>query len=52
VLLVLAKKVQQQKGKVVLGGLAANVREVFTVSGFDSIFPIEDDAAAAVAAAR
>ena len=52
VLLVLAKKVQQEKGKVALGGLAANVREVFTVSGFDTIFPIEADATAAVAAVR
>jgi anti-sigma B factor antagonist len=52
VLLVLAKKVQQEKGKVALGGLAANVREVFTVSGFDTIFPIEVDAAAAVAAVK
>jgi anti-anti-sigma factor len=52
VLLVLAKKVQQQKGKVALGGLSANVREVFTVSGFDTIFPIEPDTAAAVAAVR
>lgn len=52
VLLVMAKKVQQQKGKVVLGGLAENVREVFSVSGFDTIFTIEPDAAAAVAAAR
>jgi anti-anti-sigma factor len=52
VLLVLAKKVQQQKGKVVLGGLIANVREVFSVSGFDTIFSIEADRASAVAAAR
>ena len=52
VLLVLAKKVQQQKGKVALGGLVANVREVFSVSGFDSIFAIEPDAASAVAAVR
>ena len=52
VLLVVAKKVQQQKGKVALGGLAANVREVFTVSGFDSIFAIEPDAASAAAAVR
>jgi anti-anti-sigma factor len=52
VLLVMAKKVQQQKGKVALGGLAPNVREVFTVSGFDTIFPIEPDAAAAAAAVR
>lgn len=52
VLLVLAKKVQQQKGKVALGGLAANVREVFAVSAFDTIFTIAPDAAAAVTAAR
>jgi anti-sigma B factor antagonist len=52
VLLVVAKKVQQQKGKIALGGLAENVREVFTVSGFDTIFPIEPDRAAAVAAVR
>jgi len=52
VLLVVAKKVQQQKGKIALGGLAENVREVFAVSGFDTIFPIEPDPAAAVAAVR
>ena len=52
VLLVLAKKVQQQKGKVALGGLVANVREVFAVSGFDSIFAIEPDTDAAIAAVR
>ncbi len=52
VLLVMAKKVQQAKGKVVLFGLAANVREVFSISGFDRIFSIQSDAAAAVAAAR
>jgi anti-anti-sigma factor len=52
VLLVLAKKVQQQKGKVALGGLLDNVREVFSVSGFDTIFAIEPDTASAVAAVR
>jgi len=52
VLLVMAKKVQQAQGKVVLFGLAANVREVFAISGFDRIFSIEADAEAAVAAAR
>ena len=40
VLLVVAKKVQQAKGKVVLFGLAPNVREVFSISGFDQIFSI------------
>jgi len=52
VLLVVAKKVQQAKGKMVLFGLVPNVREVFAVSGFDKIFAIQSDAAAAVAAAR
>lgn len=49
VLLVVAKKVQQAKGKVALFGLLPNVREVFSVSGFDTIFAIEADRAAAVA---
>jgi anti-anti-sigma factor len=52
VLLVMAKKVQQQKGKVALFGLVPNVREVFTVSGFDTIFSIAADRAAAVASVR
>jgi anti-anti-sigma factor len=51
VLLVLAKKVQQAKGKVTLCGLKPNVRDVFTVSGFDTIFSIHADPASAVAAA-
>jgi len=52
VLLVVAKKVQQAKGKVVLFGLVPNVREVFSISGFDKIFQIQSDAASAVAAMR
>lgn len=52
ILLVVAKKVQQAHGKVVLFGLGPNVREVFTISGFDKIFAIQDDVAAAVAAVR
>ena len=52
VLLVVAKKVQQAKGKVALFGLSPNVREVFTVSGFDTIFSIQPDSAAALAAVR
>lgn len=50
VLLVVARKLQQAKGKVVLFGLVPNVREVFQISGFDRIFAIEPDMAAAVAA--
>jgi len=52
VLLVVAKKVQQAKGKMVLFGLVPNVREVFSVSGFDKIFAIQSDADAAVASVR
>jgi anti-anti-sigma factor len=51
-LLVVAKKVQQSKGKLALSGLGANVREVFDATGFNTIFAIEADAAAAVAAVR
>ena len=50
VLLVVARKLQQAKGKVVLFGLVQNVREVFQISGFDRIFVIAPDMAAAVAA--
>jgi anti-anti-sigma factor len=52
VLLVVAKKVQQAKGKVALFGLSPNVSEVFSVSGFDTIFSVVSDSAAAVAAVR
>ncbi len=52
VLLVVAKKVQQAKGKMVLFGLVPHVSEVFSVSGFDKIFAIQPDAAAAVASVR
>jgi anti-anti-sigma factor len=52
ILLVVAKKVQQAQGKVVLFGLGPSVREVFSISGFDKIFAIQDNAAAAVAAVR
>lgn len=51
VLLVVAKKVQQAEGKVVLFALPPNVREVFATTGFDRIFAIAADAAGAVAAA-
>jgi anti-anti-sigma factor len=51
VLLVVAKKVQQANGKLVMFGLVPNVREVFSVSGFDKILSIKPDAASAIAAA-
>lgn len=52
VLLILAKRVQQMQGKIALFGLRDNVREVFSVSGFDRIFAIAADRAAVVAAVR
>ena len=50
VLLVVARKVQQAQGKMALFGLGPGVREVFAMSGFDKIFAVRDDAAAALAA--
>jgi anti-anti-sigma factor len=52
ILLVVARKLQQAKGKVVLFGLRDNVREVFQISGFDRIFTIQPNMAAAVAAVQ
>ena len=40
VLLVVAKRIQQDGGKVVLCALSDNVKEVFEISGFSSIFSI------------
>lgn len=40
VLLVAAKRIQQNGGKVVLCSLSNNVKEVFEISGFSSIFNI------------
>lgn len=42
VLLVVAKKMQQKGGKIVLSALTPNVKEVFEISGFSSIFKIFD----------
>jgi anti-anti-sigma factor len=47
VLLVTAKKLSRQNGKIVLCCLQDTVREVFTVSGFLSIFPVAADEAEA-----
>jgi stage II sporulation protein AA (anti-sigma F factor antagonist) len=52
VLLVLARKIQQASGKMALFGLKPDVRQVFTVSGFDTIISIQPDAAAALAQVR
>lgn len=40
VLLVVAKRIQQNGGKLVLCSLSSNVQEVFEISGFSSIFSI------------
>ncbi len=45
VLLVVAKRIQQKGGRIVLTGLTAGVREVFEISGFSSIFKIFDTSA-------
>ena len=50
VLLVFAKKVGQSNGKVALFDLVPVVHNVFTVSGFDRIFPIHAGLSAAIAA--
>ena len=42
VLLVVAKRIQQKGGKVVLCALVPNDKEVFEISGFSSIFKIFD----------
>jgi anti-anti-sigma factor len=51
-LLLIARKVQQAQGKLALFGLAPNVHEVFSISGFNTIFTIRDDAAAAIDTVR
>lgn len=52
VLLLVARKVQQAQGKLALFGLAPGVRDVFSISGFDTIFTVRDNAAAAMEAVR
>ena len=48
VLLVVAKRIQQNRGNVVLCALNANVKEIFEISGFSSIFNIFDNKEEAV----
>ena len=43
VLLLVARKVQQAQGKLALFGLAPGVRDVFSISGFDTIFTVRDE---------
>lgn len=54
VLLVAAKRLQQEGGRLALGGLKPQVREVFDISGFLNILNVVEsrqDAVAAVSAA-
>lgn len=48
VLLLAAKKVKPYGGKIVLCNLAKDVKEVFDISGFSSIFTIYDNTEEAV----
>jgi len=50
VLLLIARKVQQAHGRLALCGLSPGVRDVFSISGFDTIFTIKDDRRSAIAA--
>ncbi len=50
VLLIVANRIQHANGKVAVFGLNGGVRAVFSISRFDTIFPIEADLAAAIAA--
>src|SRR5690348_14538759 len=52
VLLLVARKVQQAQGRLALFGLTPSVQEVFSISGFNTIFTIRDDAAAAIDTVR
>ena len=52
VLLIVARQVQQAQGKLALFGLGPSVREVFSISGFDKVLAVRDDAAAAIATVR
>lgn len=52
VLLLAAKKVKPYGGKIVLCDMSKDVREVFDISGFSSIFDIQDNVTAAIAAIK
>lgn len=49
VLLVAAKRVQQKGGRIALFGLSENVKDVFEISGFASVFKIGSGEADALA---
>ncbi len=52
VILMTAKTVQRQGGRLMVCSLSESVREVFKISGFDRIIPVEDSQEDAIAATR
>ncbi len=52
VLLLAAKKVKPYGGKLILCEMSKDVREVFDISGFSSIFDIQDNVSRAIAATK
>lgn len=52
VLLLAAKKVRPYGGKLVLASMSKDVREVFDISGFSSIFDIQENLKAALQALK
>jgi len=49
-LLVMAKLLKEKNGQVCMANVTGNVRSVFEMSGFTSLFKMQDSVAAAVAA--
>jgi anti-sigma B factor antagonist len=52
VLLLTNKKIKNAGGRLALCGVAASVREVFSISGFDTILSLQPGRSAAIAAVR
>ncbi len=52
ILLLAAKRVQQKGGRIVLFSLQPNVKEIFDISGFSSMFSICGDKDTAVSSLR
>ncbi len=50
VILLVAKSMNRQGGKFAVCSLSDSIREVFAISGFDNIIPIEETKADAIAA--
>jgi len=48
VLLIGAKNIQSNQGKLVLCSMRDSIREIFSISGFDTIIPVVQDRIAAI----